>query len=174
MLRKASVIATLIAAATATASADRWHDRYDRHDHDRDAYDRDSDRDGRVDEGPRFHRIHVDTYRGGERNRDLVAQYREPFDTRDGRGPVVVDLGGGIPLHKLILDSTGNSEVFNIVLQYADGGSDTFQWNHLFNAATADGQAGRQLVMGGNGRVVRRVLINGYNAPRTQLSVRVQ
>ncbi|HSN29027.1 MAG TPA: hypothetical protein VLT45_22220, partial [Kofleriaceae bacterium] len=80
----------------------------------------------------------------------------------------------GFPLHKLIIDSTGNSEVYNIVIQYADGGSRSYQWNHVFNAPTADRQAGRQLVTGGNGRRVRRVLINGYNAPRTRLSVLVQ
>ncbi|MBV8759987.1 MAG: hypothetical protein JO257_22035 [Deltaproteobacteria bacterium] len=107
-------------------------------------------------------------------NLHTVATFDRAFDTRN-QGPISINVGPyGIPSQKLILTSTGDSEVFNITVYYADGTSHLFNWNHLFNAPTSDGQAGSQLVMTGNGTAITRIVIDGYNSWNTHMAVMIQ
>lgn len=102
-----------------------------------------------------------------------IATFDRAFDTRQ-QGPIAINVGSYIPNGKLIVTSTGNSEVFAITVYYADGTSHKYLWNHLFNAPTSDGQAGSRLVMSGTGKAITRVVLDGYNAWNTEMAVQIQ
>ena len=98
-----------------------------------------------------------------------VGSFNYAFD-----GTKNVDLGcdGRLVNDLRIYSADGNSEIYNVVVRFADGQSQTYSWNHIFDAAS-DGQAGPFLNMGIGGRVVKSVQIDGRNASASRMSVQI-
>lgn len=98
-----------------------------------------------------------------------VGSFNYAFD-----GVQNVDFGcdGRLVNNLRIYSADGNSEIYNVVVRFADGQSQTYSWNHIFDAAS-DGQSGPFLSMGIGGRVVKSVQISGRNASASRMSVQI-